>query len=59
VSSSEVDSYDGRATQASQIPTHEPDEVWIMIRHKGFFESATPILLVLGANHPHIKQNNT
>lgn len=60
VSSSEVDNYAGRATQNSQVSTHEPDEVCpIMIGHKGLFKSATPTFLVLGANHPHTKQNNT
>lgn len=30
-----------------------------MMAQKGLFKSATPTLLVLGANHPHTKQNNT
>jgi len=59
VSSSEVDSYAGRATQARQIPTNEPGSVSKMIRHKGLFKSATPTFLVLEANHPNTKQNNT
>jgi len=59
-SSSEVDCYAGRATQASQVPTHQSDEVCpIMKAQKGLFKSATPTLLVLGANHSHTKQNNT
>jgi len=57
---SEVDSYVGRATQTSQVPTHEPDEVCpIMTGHKGLLKSATPTLLVLGAIHPRTKQDNT
>jgi hypothetical protein len=47
--STEVDSYAGKATQARQDPTEEPDKVSpTAIGQEGLFRSATPTLLGLG-----------
>jgi hypothetical protein len=47
--STEVDSYAGRATQARQVSTEEPDKVSpTVIGQEGLFRSATPTLLGLG-----------
>jgi hypothetical protein len=58
-SSNEADSYAGRATQAGEVPTEEPNEVCpTTTRQKGLSRSATPILPGLGIGHSHTRKNN-
>jgi hypothetical protein len=57
--STEVDSYAGKATQARQDPTEEPDKVSpIAIGQEGLFRSATPTLLGLGGITHTSEKNN-
>jgi hypothetical protein len=61
VSPSEVDCYAGRATQASQVPTKESEEVCpTATRQEGLFGSTTPNLgLVAGGLITHICETTT
>ena len=56
--STEVDSYAGKATQARQVPTEEPDKVSpTAIGQEGLFRSAIPTLLGSGGI-THISEKN-
>jgi hypothetical protein len=58
-SSNEVDSYAGRATQAGEVPTEEPNEVCpTTTGQKGHSRSATPTLPGLGIDHSQTRKNN-
>jgi hypothetical protein len=58
-SSSEVGRCGGRATQARQVPTVEPDEVCSTTIGSGggSLGELHQFLLELKANHPHIRKN--
>ena len=58
-SSNEADSYGGRAIQAGEVPTEEPNEVCpTTTGQKGLSRSATPTLPGLGTEHSRTRKNN-
>jgi hypothetical protein len=55
--SNRVGSYAGRANQARQIPTEEPDEMCLTATgQKGLSKAATSTLIGLGAHHSHTRK---
>jgi len=58
--SNDVGSYAGKANQARQIPTEEPDEMCpTVIGQEELSKAATPTLLGLGDNHPHTRKKRS